>query len=103
MLRYRPWGCGLCAFAAIGTMAAAAGADPLRFHLEGGGARAVSGAQQRETSMGYSVKAAIELGLSRALGVQVGLSTMGLGAGDPPLDATLARRSNSSGQTLLLG
>jgi outer membrane protein OmpA-like peptidoglycan-associated protein len=84
-------------------MVAAAGADPLRFHIEGGGARAIAGAQQRETSMGYGVKAAIELGLSRALGLQVGVSTTSLGAGDPPLDATLARRSGSSGQALLLG
>src|SRR5260370_13303008 len=97
MLRYRPRGCGLCAFAAIGTMVAAAGADPLRFHIEAGGGRAIAGAQQRETSMGYGVKAAIELGLSRALRVPGGLSPTSLRAGHPPLPATLAPRSWSRG------
>src|SRR5436190_1073594 len=40
----RPWGCGLCVSVAIATTVAAARAKPLRFHLAGGGARAVSGA-----------------------------------------------------------
>src|SRR5438094_866265 len=101
MFRCRPWGCGLCVSAAIWT--AAAEAEPLRFHFEGGGARAIAGAQQRETSLGVEGEAAVELGLTRALGIQLDLAALALGAGDPPLDPTLAPRSASSGQAALVG
>jgi outer membrane protein OmpA-like peptidoglycan-associated protein len=88
---------------AIATTGAAARAEPLRFHLEGGGARAVSGAQQRETSLGFTAAGAVELAFTRAVGVQLEVSTVTLGSGDPPLDPTLAPRSSTSGQAILAG
>jgi outer membrane protein OmpA-like peptidoglycan-associated protein len=99
----RPSGCGLCLAAAICVHAAAANAEPFRFHVETGGARAISGAQQRETGLGFSGAAAVELGLTGALGVQLGLSTLVLGPGDGPLDPTLAPRSSAGAQALLAG
>ncbi len=103
MFLCRPWGCGLCVSAAIWTQVAAAEAEPLRFHLQTGGARAISGAQQRETGVGFTGAGAVELGLTGALGVQLELSTVALGPGDPPLDPTLAPRSTSGAQALLAG
>ena len=100
----RPSGCGLCLCAAILTQVAAARAEPsLRFHLETGGARAIAGAQQRETSLGFTGAAAVELGLTGALGVQLELSTVTLGPGDPPIDPTLAPGASASGQAVLAG
>jgi OOP family OmpA-OmpF porin len=103
MFLCRPWGCGLCVSAAIWTTVAAADAEPLRFHAQGGGARAIAGEQQRETALGIEGEAAVELGLSRALGVELALAGVALGSGDPPLDPTLERRSSTSGQALLAG
>jgi outer membrane protein OmpA-like peptidoglycan-associated protein len=82
---------------------AAARAEPLRFHLESGGAKAIAGAQERETGLGFTGAGAVELGLTRALGVQLELSTLALGPGDPPLDPTLAPRSTAGAQALLAG
>src|SRR5688500_1022793 len=103
MLLCRPWGFGLCVSAAIWMQVATARAEPLRFHLQTGGARAISGAQQRETSLGFTGAAAVELGLTGALGIQLELSTLALGPGDPPLDPTLAPRSSAGAQALLAG
>ena len=99
----RPWGCGLCVSVAIATTGASARAEPLKFHLEGGGARAVSGAVERETSLGFTAEGAVELAVTRALGIQFGVSTVTLGSGDPPLDPTLAPRSKASGLAVLAG
>jgi outer membrane protein OmpA-like peptidoglycan-associated protein len=82
---------------------AVAGAEPLRFHVQTGAARAISDPQQRETSLGFSGAGAVELGLTHALGIQLELSTLVLGPGDPPLDPTLAPNSNAGGQALLAG
>src|SRR5688500_9643012 len=103
MLLCRPWGFGLCVSAAIWMQVATARAEPLRFHLQTGGARAISGAQQRETSLGFNGAAAVELGLTGALGVQLELSTVALGPGDPPRDATLAPRASAGAQAALVG
>jgi outer membrane protein OmpA-like peptidoglycan-associated protein len=102
MLR-RPSGCGLCLFAVISMQVAAARGEPWRFHLETGGARAISDPQQRETSLGFTGAGAIELGLTGALGVQLELSTLALGPGDPPLDTTLAPRASAGAQAVLVG
>ncbi|HMI86296.1 MAG TPA: OmpA family protein, partial [Polyangiaceae bacterium] len=99
----RPLGFGLCLAAAIWMHDAAVKAEPVRFHLETGGARAISGALQRETSIGFTGAAAVELGLTKALGVQLELSTVALGPGDPPLDPTLAPHSSAGAQALLAG
>jgi outer membrane protein OmpA-like peptidoglycan-associated protein len=103
MFLCRPSACGLCLSVAICMQVAAARAEPLRFHLESGGARAISDPLQRETSLGFSGAGAIELGVTGALGVQLELSTLALGPGDPPLDPTLAPRSNAGAQSLLAG
>jgi len=103
MFLCRPWGSGLCVSVAIWIQVATARAEPLRFHLQTGGARAISGAQQRETSLGFNGAVAVELGLTGALGVQIELSTLVLGPGDPPLDPTLAPRSTAGAQALLAG
>jgi outer membrane protein OmpA-like peptidoglycan-associated protein len=81
----------------------AVSAEPLRFHLETGGARAIGGVQERETSFGFTGAGTVELGLTGALGVQLELSTVALGPGDPPRDPTLASRSSAGAQALLAG
>ena len=79
------------------------GCSGVRFHLEGGGARAIAGAQERETDLGFGVAGAVELGLTRAVGVELEVSDVTLPGGDPPVDRTLAPRGMSSGQALLAG
>lgn len=103
MLLRRPWGCGLCLLATIGLGNVPAGAEPLRFHLQTGGAMAVAGEQKRETSLGFTGAGAIEFGLTDALGVQLELGMVALGSGDPPRDPTLAPRGSAGAQTLLAG
>src|SRR5262249_36893706 len=77
--------------------------EPVRLHLEGGAARAVAGAQESETSLGWTARGSLELGLTHELGAQVELSTVMLAAGDPPSDPMLAPKSASSGPTLMVG
>jgi outer membrane protein OmpA-like peptidoglycan-associated protein len=103
MLLCRPRGCGLCLAAAISTQVAVAAAEPFRFHLETGGATAIGDPQARETSLGFSGAGAVEVGLTGALGLQLEISTIALGPGDPPLDPTLAPRSNAGAQALMAG
>src|SRR3954464_11090255 len=103
MIFHRRWGPRLCISAAVGTIASAAAAEPLRFHLEGGAARAVSGTQQSETGLGGIAAGTVELGLTKEPGVQLELSALTLGAGDAPPDPTLATKGASSGQTLMAG
>src|SRR5258706_3245080 len=99
----RPWGWGLCASAAMLTMAAGATAEPLRLHIEGGGATAVIGAQERETGFGFTGEGALQLGITRALGIQLDASAVTLAAGSAPTDPTLAPRGRSSAQAVLVG
>src|SRR5438445_5993977 len=99
----RPWGWGLCVSAAMLAISAEALAEPVRLHFEGGGARAVSGAQEGETGFGLTGEGAVELGITRALGIQLGLSAVSLPAGSAPADATLAPRGGSSAQALVAG
>jgi outer membrane protein OmpA-like peptidoglycan-associated protein len=82
---------------------AAARAEPLRFHIETGGAKAMGDPLARESSLGFSAAGAVELGLTAALGVQLELSTVVLGPGDPPLDPSFLPRSSAGGQALLAG
>jgi len=93
----------LCIAAALGSSSAPAAAQSLRFHLQGGGARAVSGDQTRETGLGWTAGGALELGLSRAVGIQLELSTLTLFAGDAPADPTLAPRGDANAQALMGG
>jgi outer membrane protein OmpA-like peptidoglycan-associated protein len=103
MFLRRPWRCGLCLSVPICVQVVTAQAEPLRFHLQTGGATAIGGAQQRETSLGFNGAGAIEWGLTDAVGVQIELSTVALRSGEPPLDPTLAPRSRAGAQTLLAG
>jgi outer membrane protein OmpA-like peptidoglycan-associated protein len=103
MIFWCRWGCGLWLGAAIGSVVSIASAEPLRLHAEGGAARAISGSQKRETTLGWTGAGAVELGLTRELGVQLELSTVTLGAGGPPSDPTLAPKSTSSGQAVMGG
>ena len=104
MLLGRPLGRALCLAVAICMQVATARAEPLRFHVEAGGARAISGPQERETGLGYTAKGAVELGLTGALGVQLEMSTASAQRRcDPPRDARLAARSGAGGQAVLGG
>ncbi|HKQ68911.1 MAG TPA: OmpA family protein [Polyangiaceae bacterium] len=102
MILRHPWGVGLCASVAVLT-AGSAGAQTLRFHAEGGAARAVSGTQESETGLGWTAGGAIELGLGRAIGAQLELSAVTLSGGDAPANPDLAARGSSSGQALTAG
>src|SRR3954469_3716558 len=97
------WGAGICLAATVLSVTSPGSAEPLRFHLQGGAARAVTGPLENETSLGWSFAGSIEYGLTRALGVQAELGTITLGGGDPPSDPTLAPRGSSSGQSFMLG
>src|SRR5437879_6022425 len=99
----RPWVFGLCLASATLAATGAANAEPLRVHLEGGAAKAIMGAQERETGWGWTGGGALELGLTPALGVQLELANVSLAAGDPPADRTLAPRGASSAQSVMLG
>jgi outer membrane protein OmpA-like peptidoglycan-associated protein len=85
------------------TQVAVVRAEPFRLHLETGVATAISDPQQRETGLGLTGAVAAELGLTGALGLQLELSTVALGPGDPPLDSTFAPRSSAGAQALLAG
>jgi outer membrane protein OmpA-like peptidoglycan-associated protein len=67
-----------------------AAADPMRWHLELGGAHAVGEPQSHEYGPGAEGRLAIELGLGRAFGLQVEGGSLWLAHTNPPRDVSIA-------------
>lgn len=67
-----------------------AAADPLRWHLELGGAHAVGEPQGREYGPGAEGRLAVEIGLGRAFGLQVEGGSLWLAHTNPPRDVSIA-------------
>ena len=65
-------------------------ADPLRWHLELGGAHAVGDPQGSEFGPGGEGRLAAELALGRAIGLQVEGGSLWLGHASPPADPSIA-------------
>ena len=94
---------GTCLAAAIAAAAGQAGAQPVRVHVEGEAARAVWGAQERETGWGATGSLGVEMGLVPMLGAQIEIGGVALSAGKIPLDPRLAPRGRPTGQTAMGG
>jgi OOP family OmpA-OmpF porin len=75
---------------------ARAGADPLRWHLELGGAEAVGDPQGSEYGPGGEGRIAAELALSRAIGLQLEGGSLWLGHSNPPSDPSIADHGNGT-------
>ena len=76
--------------------AAVARADELRAHATAGVAHAVVDPQEREFGWGGAGSAALELPLSRAIGVEGKASGIVLSQGGPPADVALARQGTGT-------
>ena len=96
-----------CAISAFVTLAAVcarpASADPVRWHLEAGGAHALGDPQGSEYGFGPQGAFAAELPLSRALGLQLELGGVFLPDTGQPANPALARHGDGSAETVMGG
>ena len=79
--------------------ALAAGADPVRWHLELGGAHALGDPQGSEYGFGTQGAVAAELPLTRALGLQLELGGLWLPETNQPPDPSIARHGDGTALT----
>jgi len=84
-------------------MASPAGADPVRWHLEAGGAHAVGDPQGSEYGFGPQGAFAAELPLTRAVGLQLELGGVFLPDTGQPSNPALARHGDGSAETVMGG
>ncbi len=82
--------------AACVLVAPAVSAQSLRVHGTAGAAKPVTGYQRTEFSFGGNGTAGVELPLGRVLGLSLDAGYLGLAAGDPPRDPTLATQDGTS-------
>ncbi len=93
----------LAAASLVACLAATATAEPLRLHLGAGAAHAFTGHQKNELGFGADGLGAVELPLTRAIGLQLELGALWLSQGDAPKDPTLARGGSATAYTGGLG
>lgn len=80
-----------------------ASADPIRWHLEAGGAHALGDPQGSEYGFGPQGAFAAELPLGRALGVQLELGGLWLPHAARPSDPSVADHGDGSAETAMAG
>lgn len=80
-----------------------AGADPLRWHLELGGAHAIGDPQGSEYGPGGEGRLAAELALGRAIGLQVEGGSLWLGHANPPADPSIADHGDGTALFAMVG
>ena len=89
--------------ALIASYASVASADPPRLHGTVAAARATGGFQSDEYGWGVGVLPALELPLTRALGLQAEFSAIWLSEADPPKNPNIASEGQASGYSLGIG
>jgi len=80
-----------------------AAADPLRWHLELGGAHAIGNPQGSEYGLGGEGRLAAELALGRALGLEVEGGSIWLGHAGPPADPSIADHGDGTAIFAMVG
>ncbi len=78
-------------------------AEPLRWHLEAGGAHAVSDPQAHEFGFGAEGRVAVELPLSRIVGLQLEGGGLWLAHANRPTDPSLADHGDGSALLAMAG
>src|SRR5271170_4441899 len=78
-------------------------ADPLRWHLDAGGAHAIGDPQGREYGFGATGHLALELPLNNEAGVQAKIGGLWLADGSPPSDPTLANHGAGTALSAMAG
>ena len=91
------------AFAAANLPARGAKADPVRWHLEAGGAIPLGDPQAHEYGVGVQGDLAVELPLGRAFGVQLEAGGLGLPHTNPPADPSLANHGDGTAVSAMGG
>jgi OmpA-OmpF porin, OOP family len=84
-------------------MSRLAAADPLRWHLEAGGAHALGDPQGTEYGLGVQGAFAAELPLSRALGLQLEAGGLWLPETAQPSNPAIAPHGDGSAETVMVG